>query len=142
MFALNCITAMSLLYCKQRFILGFNHEISCFPVIVFYYRNIGDTGKKQVLRKIEKYNQDPLSIKEEFVPQRDRETQTEAFLFSHKKQDDSNESKDDKLFCILYPEFIGLSKVQLGELLTEKIQKIEKLEDKNHKLEVAMKALL
>ncbi|CRK98913.1 CLUMA_CG012019, isoform A [Clunio marinus] len=90
-------------------------------------------------------HEDPFYVKDEFefvLNQRDQETQTDAFVVSDKRQEDSNQSKDDKLFCILYPDFVDLSKVQLGELLTEKIHKIEKLEDKNHKLEVAMKALL
>lgn len=51
-------------------------------------------------------------------------------------------SKDDKLIEILYPEFKALEKIQLIELLNERSRKIESLEEKVKKLEMAMRNLL
>lgn len=52
------------------------------------------------------------------------------------------EAKDDKLITILYPEFSGMNKIQLIELVNERSRKIESLEDKVVKLEKAMRNLL
>lgn len=51
-------------------------------------------------------------------------------------------SKDDKLFSILYPEFKGRNKIELVEMINEKNHRIESLEDKVKKLELAMRNLL
>lgn len=52
------------------------------------------------------------------------------------------ESKDDKLINILYPEYKELRKIQLIEILNDKNRKIETLEEKLKKLELAMRNLL
>lgn len=52
------------------------------------------------------------------------------------------ESKDDKLIKILYPEFAGMSKIMMVELVNEKNNRIQNLEDKIAKLELAMRNLL
>lgn len=52
------------------------------------------------------------------------------------------DSKDDKLIRILYPEFSGLTKMKLVEVLNEKNQRIQSLEEKIAKLETAMRNLL
>lgn len=54
----------------------------------------------------------------------------------------AQESKDDKLLNILYPELKDKSKAELAEIINEKNQKIESLEDKVKKLELAMRSLL
>lgn len=51
-------------------------------------------------------------------------------------------SKDDKLLSILYPEFKDRTKIQLVEMINEKNQRIESLEEKVKKLEFAMRDLL
>lgn len=51
-------------------------------------------------------------------------------------------SKDDKLIGILYPEYQNVEKIKLIEMLCEKNQKIEALEEKLKKLELAMRDLL
>lgn len=51
-------------------------------------------------------------------------------------------TKDDKLIKLLYPEFQDFDKIKLIELVIEKDRKIESLESKNKKLELAMKNLL
>lgn len=51
-------------------------------------------------------------------------------------------TKDDKLVKLLYPEFQEFDKIKLIELVIEKDRKIESLENKNKKLELAMKNLL
>jgi len=51
-------------------------------------------------------------------------------------------SKDDKLISILYPGYHELSKLQLIEMLIERDKKVETLEDKVRKLELAMRNLL
>ena len=52
------------------------------------------------------------------------------------------ESKDEKLISILYPEYQGIKKIHLIEIVNEKNRKIESLEDKVKKLELAMRNLL
>lgn len=52
------------------------------------------------------------------------------------------ESKDEKLVQILYPEFKHMGKIELIELVKEKNRKIEALNEKIEKLELAMKNLL
>lgn len=80
--------------------------------------------------------------------QHDQETQTEPL--PEVQPTDSvkviaeivHQSKDDKLISILYPEFQSLDKLQLIELVNEKSRKIESLEEKVKKLELAMRNLL
>lgn len=54
----------------------------------------------------------------------------------------TDESKEDKLVKILYPEFERIGKIELIELVKEKNRKIEALNEKIEKLELAMKNLL
>lgn len=76
-----------------------------------------------------------------------QDTQTDPPL-PQEEQKSSNtpstnlESKDDKLIGILYPEFQDMTKIQLIELLNERSRKIESLEEKVKKLELAMRNLL
>lgn len=51
-------------------------------------------------------------------------------------------SKDEKIIGILYPEFQGMNKMQLIEIVNEKNRRIESLEEKVKKLELAMRNLL
>lgn len=57
-------------------------------------------------------------------------------------QQNENESKDDKIVALLYPEYRGINKVQLIEKVKEKDQRILALEEKVKKLEQAMRNLL
>lgn len=69
-----------------------------------------------------------------------QETQTDPVVPDEPAQ--PPESKDDKLISILYPEFKGMNKIQLIDLVSEKNRKIESLEEKVKKLELAMRNLL
>lgn len=52
------------------------------------------------------------------------------------------DTKDDKLIRILYPEFAGMTKMKLVEVVNEKNQRIQSLEERIAKLEAAMRELL
>lgn len=71
-----------------------------------------------------------------------QEVQTEPIPIESKPAVQSEDSKDEKLISILYPEYQGLTKIQLIELVAEKNRKIESLEDKVQKMEQAMRDLL
>lgn len=55
---------------------------------------------------------------------------------------ESKDSKDDKLITILYPEFAGLSKMKLVEMLNERDEKVKSMEEKILKLQAAMRDLI
>lgn len=57
-------------------------------------------------------------------------------------QKSGDESKDDKIVALLYPEYKGVSKVKLIEQVKEKDQRIAILEEKIEKMEEAMNKLL
>ncbi|CRK98910.1 CLUMA_CG012063, isoform A [Clunio marinus] len=94
------------------------------------------TNTEEEMFKVLNLNIDPQIILT------DQQTQTETDHESNKKLEDSNQSKDNKIFGILYPELASLNKMQLGELVAERNRKIESLEEKVNKLEAAMKSLL
>lgn len=74
----------------------------------------------------------------------DQECQTDELLPKDETEttEEIQESKDDKLMKILYPEFHGMTKIQLIELVSDKNRKVESLEEKVKKLELAMRNLL
>lgn len=79
------------------------------------------------------------------ILQCDQETQTDPtpeIIKVINTRSDLVESKDDKLIKLLYPEFQDFDKIQLIELVNERDRKIEALEDKIKKLELAMRNLL
>lgn len=82
--------------------------------------------------------------RQEEIYTNDMATQTEdrEDAASNASTEGSHESKDDKLIKILYPGFVGMSKMMLIELVNEKNNRIQNLEEKISKLELAMRNLL
>jgi THAP domain len=74
----------------------------------------------------------------------DQETQTDSSpeVLANRCVPNIPESKDDKLIKLLYPEFSDFNKIQLIELVNERDRKVEALEEKIKKLELAMRNLL
>lgn len=95
--------------------------------------------------------QEPEAAEEtpEEISKCDQETQTEMPVINESvvteeiiARGHEKESKDEKLISILYPEYQGMKKIELIEAVNEKNRKIESLEEKVKKLELAMRNLL
>lgn len=71
-----------------------------------------------------------------------QEVQTEPIPIEIQPAVHSEDSKDEKLISILYPEYQGFTKIQLIELVAVRNRKIESLEEKVRKMEQAMRDLL
>lgn len=116
------------------------------------YAEVDPVFEDQIVKKTENIKQVEdvlLPVLKTLSPtQRTQETQTDPPPEIEQEDDQKviahviYESKDDKLISILYPEYKTLEKLQLIELLNEKNRKIESLEDKVKKLELAMRNLL
>lgn len=82
-----------------------------------------------------------ISVQTETATQTDQEIQTDK-IEEPVKEVPIEDSKDNKLISLLYPEYRGKNKIELIKMIIEKNQKIKSLDEEKQLLEDAMRKLL